>query len=401
MNILILHNAYQHRGGEDSVVELEGQLLREAGHAVHIELVSNEAIFGFPSKVKTILRTPYNRHRKQWMSKLLRRTKAEVVHIHNFFPLLTPAVHEAASEQGIAVVQTMHNFRTICASALLLRNGEVCEKCVSGNRFWGVAHRCYRNSFVGSLAVVQMQRRAFQTSVWEKHVHRIIALTSFARKKLIEGGLPENRLVVKPNFVEESRGPGRKINRRGVLFVGRLSEEKGVDQLIDAWKSLQNIPLKIIGDGPRRNQLETNAPSNVSFMGLLSREEVLDEMAKASALIMPSIWYEGFPMTIVEAFSAGLPVIASRLGSMAEIITHGENGLHFNHSDSSDLAEVVRAAFAQNGYLGELGRRAFDTYRANYTPKRNLEILEGIYLSAIEENRVYTALESNKELLRH
>lgn len=388
MKILILHNTYQQRGGEDSVVEAESSLLRNAGHVVDVELVSNEMISGLPSKVKTFIRAPFDSDRKQWMVDLLQRTGAEVVHIHNFFPLLTPAVHEAASEQGVAVVQTMHNFRSICASALLLRNGQVCEKCVFGNRYWGVVHRCYRGSLAGSLSIVRMQQRASRTQMWEKHVHRIIALTEFGRNKLIEGGLPGNRMVVKPNFVEYEDLPHNKSERHGALFVGRLSTEKGADILIEAWKSLPDIPLRIVGDGPERARLEAIAPANVTFCGLLSRENVRQEMRCASALIMPSIWYEGFPMTIVEAYSSSLPVITSKLGSMAEIITHGENGLHFNPGDSVDLANTVWSAFSKIEALEKMGKSARKTYEALYTPKKNLELLEGIYASAIRESNI-------------
>lgn len=384
MKILILHNTYQQRGGEDSVVEAESSLLRDAGHFVDVELVSNDSISGLSAKIRTFIRTPYDHDRKQWMADLLQRTQAEVVHIHNFFPLLTPAVHEAASERGVAVVQTMHNFRTVCASALLMRDEQVCEKCMAGNRNWALLHRCYRGSFAGSLALVRMQNRAFKTNTWEKHTDKIIALTQFGKDKFIEGGLPEKRLVVKPNFIADENFSPNDV-RSGALFVGRLSLEKGADKLVEAWKSLPDIPLRIVGDGPERSQLESIAPAHVTFCGLLSREDVRKEMAHASALIMPSIWYEGFPMTIVEAFSTGLPVIASRLGSMAEIITHSENGLHFTAGDPHDLADTVRTAFLNPISLTKMGHGARQSYETYYTPEKNLQMLEGIYASAIRE----------------
>ena len=303
MNILLLHNSYSRRGGEDVVVEAEARLLRDAGHDVRVEIVSNLSIEGASAKVGTFLRAPYDRSRKTWISKLLKDTGASLVHVHNFFPLLSPAVHEASAELGLAVVQTLHNFRLVCAGALLLRNGRECEKCISGSNLWGVVHRCYRDSMLGSLAVVRMQARAQRHGTWQKHVHRFIAPSEFVRRKFIEGGLPANRIMVKPNFVARLSVPSSQEPRRGALFVGRLSQEKGVGVLVDAWRLIDRTPLVVVGDGPLRAQLETAAPPNVRFLGELAPTLVAEEMRKAQLLIVPSICYESFPMVIAEAFS--------------------------------------------------------------------------------------------------
>jgi len=381
MRILIIHNEYQNRGGEDTVVAAEAGLLRSAGHEVHVEIVSNKQIRDKSEKIRTFLRTPYDPNRKEWMETILDSTKFDVVHIHNFFPLLTPAIHEAAAQRGVAVVQTLHNYRLLCAGALFLRDGEVCEKCLGGTNLWGVVHRCYRGSTLASLAVVRLQQRAKRHRTWHRHVHRFIALTEFARDKFVTGGLPAGRVAVKPNFADQFISPERE--RRGALFVGRLSPEKGVKYLIEAWAELPGIPLTIVGDGPERAQLEQIAPKNVRFLGSLAGDQVRNAMAEAQALIMPSVWYEGFPMTLVEAFSASTPVIASRLGSLAELVKEGVTGLTFEPGNAENLSKVARQAFSRPGQLEKMGKAAFEAYRTRYTPQANLGQLEAIYSDAI------------------
>jgi glycosyltransferase involved in cell wall biosynthesis len=380
---LVLHNSYQSRGGEDAVVAAETALLRQAGHSVHLEIVSNDSITGFTAKTAAFLNAPDDHRRKRWMDALLRRTGAELVHIHNFFPLLTPAVHEAAAERGVAVVQSLHNYRLLCAGALLLRDGQICEKCLGGSAAWGVVHRCYRNSLPGSLAIARMQHRARREATWHRHVHRFIVMTEFARQKFTAGGLPATKLAVKPNFTAPA--PHEEIPRSGALFVGRLSPEKGVAVLLAAWRQLPRIALTIVGDGPERPRLEAEAPPNVTFIGALSPDAVRTRMLAAQCLVLPSLSYEGFPLTIVEAFAAGLPVLASGHGAMNEIITDGINGRTFSPGNPQALAEAVRSAFGNLAALPAMGQAARRTYDALYTPGANLLRLEAIYADALAE----------------
>jgi glycosyltransferase involved in cell wall biosynthesis len=385
MKLLILHNRYQRAGGEDAVVTNETAMLRAAGHDVHLELVSNDSIGGLGSKVRTLLATPYDARRTTWMHELLERTGADLVHIHNFFPLLTPAVHEAAAAHGVPVVQTLHNYRLICAGAMLMRDGEVCETCVSGNRAAAVVHRCYRGSVAGSAAVVAMQNRAARAGTWGRAVTRFIALTEFARQKFIEGGLPAERIVVKPNALT---APALSDGRRsGALFVGRLSPEKGAAVLLRAWREVSGMALTVIGDGPERAALEAMAPDNVTFFGQLGPDKVAEHMRSAQMLIVPSVWYEGFPMTIIEAFAAGLPVIASDLGSLREIVTDGVLGRRFAPKDHAALAGIINSAAAQPEQLAAWGRAARAAYEQRYTAAQNLTMLEAIYRDVLTERR--------------
>lgn len=365
------------------MLEAEAGLLAKAGHDVHVETVSNDAIASAASKARVFLTARYDPARKIWMERLLDRTNADTVHIHNFFPLLTPAVHEVAAARGLGVVQTLHNYRLLCAGAQFLRNGQVCEKCLRGSRLWGVFHRCYRDSLPGSVSLVAMQGRASGRKTWLRHVHRFIALTEFARAKFVAGGLPADRIAVKPNFAPEPRAQrSGSVKRKGALFVGRLSVEKGVRTLVQSWKELPDIPLTIAGDGPERTTLAAMAPPNVRFVGHVSRAKIDALMGQAACLVMPSIWFEGFPMTLVESFSNGLPVIGSRLGALEEVIEHGETGLLVTPGEVGELTARVREAFEQESLLDRMGRAARQRYLDRYSPDANLPRLERIYEEA-------------------
>ena len=379
MRVLILHNTYQQKGGEDSVVAAKSALLRESGVDVTVEIVDNAAIQGLAAKARTFVFTPHDPARVGWAEAMVRKTKADIVHIHNFFPLLTPAVHEGARRGGAAVVQTLHNYRMLCANAYFLRDGAVCEQCLTAP-FMGVVHKCYRGSYAGSLALTRMQMRAKHDGAWSQQVDRFVALTNFARSKFIQGGLPGEKITVKANFVPNIPQP--ETPRRGALFVGRISPEKGVEVLMRAWKALPDFPLRIIGDGPQRAALQAAAPPNVEFLGQMPADAVRRHMASAEILVMPSIWYEGFPMTLLEAFSTSLPVVASRIGSLTELIEDGVNGALFNTGDAEDLAAKVSAILA-DGRARDLGRAASETWAANYTPQANLRALQAVYAEAL------------------
>ncbi|WP_197279368.1 glycosyltransferase [Devosia sp. A16] len=362
----------------------EVELLRRAGHTVRLEIVDNHTISGIGAKIETFFATPYNPARFDFIIGLIREFRPDVVHIHNFFPLFTPAVHEGARAAGVAVVQTLQNYRLFCAGAFFLREGRICEKCLHGARYWGVVHRCYRNSLPGSVAVVRMQNRAFSHRTWDS-VDRFIALTDFARAKCIEAGLSADRIAVKPNTLPlDWQTPGKISDKRsGALYVGRLSREKGVDVLLEAWRQLPDVPLTVVGSGPEEAALKSSAPPGVRFLGALQPEDVRTHMKEAACLIMPSRWYEGLPLTAIEAFSLGLPIICSRIGSLAEIVEHDSNGWHFETNSTTELAERVRSCFSTPGLLAKAGQEARASFHRQYSGDRNLEMLTGIYQQAI------------------
>lgn len=382
MKILIAHNYYQYSGGEDGVVAAEFQLLLTHGHDVELYSVTNDSIRGLYAKVCTALTTAYsNKARLNFMDKI-RSFRPDLVHIHNFFPLLTPSIYDACRNLNIPVVQTLHNYRTICCGAYLLRDGIVCEDCLNSTPYLGIWHRCYRNSFIASATLAHMISFHHDRKTWHTKVDAFISLTSFSKNVFVKSGFPASRIFVKPNFISGSLPIRQQAKREGALFVGRLSDEKGIKTLLEAWK---NIPytLKIAGDGPLRTLVEENQGTHLKYLGSLKPSEVREEMASSAFLVMPSIWYEGFPMVLVESFACGLPVVVSKLGSMAEIVSDGINGLHFFPGDSSSLKEKVEWAVQNLDELDAMGRNAFDTYSIKYTADINYNLLMNIYSTAI------------------
>lgn len=376
--ILILHNFYQQGGGEDKVVAAERDLLSVQGHEVKLVSVANNAIMGILRKVQAAWETPYSPSSLRMVESELQRFQPDVVHVHNFFPLLTPSIYDACKKAGVPVVQTLHNYRTICPGAMLMRDGQPCEECVSGSPYRAVVHRCYRGSLLGTLAVARMVASHRLRGTWLDKVDSFIALTEFAKSKFVQAGFPAEKIVVKPNFVDSPTVPSPGVKRSGALFVGRLSQEKGLDTLIEAWKTL-NIPLRVIGDGPLAVQVKSCGLSHVKYLGPCSSHEVAAEMAQALFLVVPSRCYEGFPIVIAEAFASGLPVLASRLGSLAEIVEDGVTGAHFEAGNPVDLAKKAQWAAGHPEELLKMEQQAVRIYKERYTAEENYRILIDVY----------------------
>lgn len=381
--VLLVHNAYQARGGEDVVIENEGELLRRNGCEVGLATVSNEAIEGPWQKLKTAWTLPYSSSAREWLAGEITVFRPDIVHFHNTFPLLTPAVYDACVVAGVAAVQTLHNYRTVCGNALLMREARPCEDCIGGSPYQAVVHRCYRNSRFASLAMARSIAYHRARNTWRAKVDRFIALTEFARSRFVAGGLPADKIVIKPNFVPDRRPEGVvDKDRKGALFVGRLVAEKGIETMVKAWSSV-DLPLRIIGDGPMLPWLEQNAPANMTVLGRRAPDEVAAEMARATFLLMPSEWYEGFPLTLIEAYCQGLPVICSRLGAMEELVSDGVTGLHFISGDACDLAAKATWAHTNWDAMVQMSRNARNAYKRFYTPDTNYPQLMAIYEQAV------------------
>jgi len=388
MRILLLHNYYQQEGGEDTVVANECELLVSHKNDVKLFSVSNYEIKDFFKKLKTAWKSPYSTEAKFKIATEIAHYQPDVVHMHNFFPILTPSIYDSCRESNVPVVQTLHNFRTICPNALLMREGKLCEKCVKSTPYHSVIHGCYRNSRIGTLALAHMVNYHRSRNTWATKVDRFIALTNFAKNKFIEAGFPEHKITVKPNFYKEKvKGLAKSPSpRNGALFVGRLSPEKGVPTLLRAWHGLA-IPLRIAGAGPLLSMVQASDNLLVTYTGRLDADVVSIEMGKAAFLVMPSEWYEGFPMVLVEAFAHGLPVIASRLGSLAEIVEDGMTGLHFKPGNAENLAAKVRWAVEHPEEMQRMGENARREYELKYTGDVNYRQLMEIYEGVVEEKR--------------
>ena len=377
--VLIVHNGYQHKGGEDTVVEAEVELLRERGHAVALFTRHNDDIHGV-SKLMLVANTFWASGVAAEFATELERFQPDVIHVHNTFPMISPAIYWVAAKYHIPVVQTLHNFRLLCPQAMFLREGKVCEACMGAIPWRGVVHGCYRNSKVQSAVLAGMVSLHRLLGTWQHKVTRYIALNEFCRQKFINGGLPAARVVIKANFVDFPRPA--VTQRADFLFVGRLSAEKGVDVLAQAARQTQ-VQIHVAGTGPEQRQLEQI--SNVQLLGALSTDDVRRRMSDSLALVLPSVWYENFPRTLVEAFGCGLPVIASRLGALAELVEDGVTGLLFNPSDADDLADKLQWAHAHPEQMRAMGEAARAKYEAFYTAEKNYQQLVAIYRDAIAE----------------
>lgn len=384
MKILICHNTYQIAGGEDTVVAAEKELLESHGHDVKLYEVSNNQIKGLFQKVKTGLFVAHSQTAKAALKQYLEDFPADIVHFHNTFPLLTPSVYDACQELNIPVIQTLHNYRTICPGALLMRSGSVCEKCISGSPYNASVHGCYRNSKVQSLAVSHMVSHHKRHNTWNTKVDRFIALTKFAKQKFTEAGFNPNLIRVKSNFINLNKQEALTEKKSFALFVGRLSEEKGIQTLIQAFKNI-DVPLKIAGDGPLLEELQSHPLNNIEILGRKDSASIHQLMKDAQFLVMPSQWYEGFPMVIVEAFAHGLPVLCSKLGAMEEVVIDGKTGSHFPAGNNQKLSERASMLYNSPRKCFEMGVEARSQYNQHYNADVNYQQLISIYQEAIDD----------------
>jgi glycosyltransferase involved in cell wall biosynthesis len=394
MKILSVHNSYQTPGGEDQVFAQEAELLRSHGHQVVLYHTSNEQVKG-KNPLVLLGDTIWNKRAHSELLALMRRERPDVVHVHNTFPVISPAVYYAANDAGIPVVQTLHNFRMLCPAGTLFRDGHVCEDCIGKRVPWpGVIHGCYRNSRLATAAGAAMLATHNYKQTWSKAVSAYIALTDFARNKFIQAGFPAEKILVKPNYLQADPGVGEGTGNYA-LFVGRLTAEKGISTLLEAWRQIgTELPLQIAGDGPMAPEVEkaSREMQGVTWLKWLPREEILERMKHASALILPSTWYEPFGMILVEAFAVGLPVIASDLGSMSVIVDHQRTGLHFEAGNATSLVEAVRWFRAHPAEVALMRSQVRLEYEMKYTAERNYAQLMNIYELVVN-------LSANKEVV--
>ncbi|MFA5156167.1 MAG: glycosyltransferase family 4 protein [Candidatus Omnitrophota bacterium] len=390
MKLLLLHNYYKNPGGEDSVFAAEFQLLLEKGHKVITYTDNNSRLYkigSFHAARQTLWAS--DSYRK--ISQIIQKEKPDIAHFHNTFPLISPAAYYACKKAGVAVIQTLHNYRLACPAAIALRSGKTCQDCFNKFFPWpAVWHRCYHGSFSQTFAVSAMLAFHRLLETWQKQVDAYIALTEFAKCKLASGGLPNEKIFVKPNFVSDPGGIIEK-GRTYAVFAGRLSPEKGIMTLLDAWRIMNNgIGLKIAGAGPLEAEIKqfikTHRLKHVELLGHCGHNRTIDLIKRANFLIFPSVWFEAFPVSLVEAFACGTPVIAASIGVMPELIRDGKTGLLFNPADPSGLAEKIKWLWKNPGKQQELGNAARQEYTDKYTPEKNFGILMSIYDSALKNN---------------
>lgn len=388
MKILQVHNYYQYSGGEDVVLNNELALLNAHGHEVIQFTKSNKEIdnYSFIEKSKLFFGAAYSNKSYNEISELIKRSKPDTCHVHNTMPLISPSVYYACSHNNLPIVQTLHNYRLLCSNAYLFRDGKVCEECIGKSLYNSVKYGCYRDSKLQTFSLARTIEKNRKWSTWNNKIDLYITLTEFAKNKFIEGGLPEDKLKVKPNFLSEDPGINNNTQNH-FLFAGRLDITKGLQVIFDAIKSVdESIKILVAGDGPFKSEVQNS--SKVKYEGQLANNELIKKLHDSVALIFPSIWYEGMPMLIVEAFACGKPVIASNLGSMAELIQDGKTGLLFELGNAADLAEKINWAYLHKEEMKQMGINAREEYEQKYTAERNYNLLMKIYNEAIENRKV-------------
>jgi glycosyltransferase involved in cell wall biosynthesis len=393
--IMVVHNRYQQRAGEDAEVDAEIGNLADHGHEVQRFIVDNDSIrtAGLASKARLAVETVWSRRAARQLAEAVRRNRPAVVHIHNTFPLLSPAIYGALDKTGAAIVQSIHNYRPVCPSANLFRDGHDCTDCV-GRRFaWpAIVHACYRDSRGQSAVVAAMLAAGRATRAWERAVDRFIAPSPTVADMLAGPAIPRDRIVVKPNFVGADPGAGSAgIRDDTYLYAGRLALEKGIGTIPAAWALLGNLAAacRLAGSGPLADQLAASAADDARVvpLGNLDRPALFEELRRARALIFPSIWREPFGLTIVEAFASGTPVIAARVGAPADLVEEGVTGLFFRPGDADDLAERIRWASGNPTEMAGMGRRARREYELRYSAEVNYAELTGVYRQALAHRR--------------
>jgi glycosyltransferase involved in cell wall biosynthesis len=388
MRVGIFHNRYIHRGGEDVVVDQEIELLSKAGHEVHVHQVDNrEEIARSPlGPLRTAFRARWNPKTVRDVGVFLDAHPIDVAHIHNYFPVLSPSLHATLHGNGVPVVQSLHNFRLLCANGYFLRDERSCEDCVSRGPWNAVKHGCYRGSRVQTAVWAELTAHHRRRGTWESCVDLFLAPSEFARGKLLQTGIPAEQLRVVPNPVLD---PGPSNTRgEGAVFVGRLSREKGVHLLIEAWRELDGVPLRIVGAGPESEKLRVQASGmpHVEFLGERPRDGVFAALCAAGFFVAPSDWYEVFGLTVLEAMACGRAAVVPRTTALAELIEPERTGLCFERGDVAALARACRTLAGDPERTHEMGLRARERYEEAFAPDACLAHLESAFESVMRES---------------
>ncbi|MCH7669816.1 MAG: glycosyltransferase [Acidobacteria bacterium] len=381
MKVLQIHTKYRQSGGEDTVVQAEAALLRDAGHTVTLFEAQNHSGRAAVVQLGAAVWNPRSAKR---LAEHIASDRPDVAHIHNTWFAMSPSVVRVLHKANVPTVMTLHNYRLTCSNALLLRDGKPCEKCVEGSALQAVRYGCYRSRPESMIAAITIGVHR-QRGTWEDNIDVFLALTDFMKAIIVRSGIAAEKIVVKPNSAPDpGRRPEAVANSDTVVFVGRLSPEKGIDRLVEAWNvsTPPGLRLKVVGDGPLLRDLEKQASASIEFVGSVPSSEVQKHLLSARALVFPSIWYEGFGLTIVEAFAAGVPVLANNLGAMSSLVKPlGSDWLLEDRRSwpkaLADLADSRRIAAS-----GSLARKLYDKM---YTGHANLLALEAAYARAVEE----------------
>ncbi|NVK42266.1 MAG: glycosyltransferase family 4 protein [Oceanospirillaceae bacterium] len=381
MKILQVHNIYQGKTGEEAVVDEERKVLEENGHKV-IQYIKDNASLKDDSKLKRlrmICSLNASKEVAKELGELLDRERPDICHVHNTFPIITPIVYEVCKSKGVPVIQTLHNYKMICTNSLLFRNGEVCELCLNRSLYNSIKHKCYRDSYFATAAQAHVIQTHRKRGTWENSIDRYICLTDFQKDKLIAGGMNPEKMMVKHNFLSEA--DTNVQSGSFFLFVGRLNDSKGLQDLL--YLFAHNNASKFVLIGKSDNPEVFNEFDNVEHLGEQDRSIVLEYMRKCKVVLFPSMYYEGMPMVILEAFSHKKPVIARNTGAMSSMIKHEFNG--FKYEDRASFVSYVELIDSNESLVQRLGDNAFNDYKAKYSREIGYKNLIDTYTTVLNE----------------
>lgn len=379
MRILVCHSRYRSGpvSGENRVADDEVRLLREGGHQV-LRYMPTPAVAGPVDLVKTGAGAVWNRRAVGELLALVERHHPEVIHFHNLFPTLSPASLRLKTRPTPAVVLTLHNYRLLCLPGTFVRDGGICQVCLGKIPWRGVRYRCYQGSVLASVALASSLTAHRAIGSFDR-VDRFLAISRFVKQMHVDAGLAEDRIRVKPNFAWPTQL--RKGSGEYFLYLGRLSQEKGVDTLLRAWPRSAGR-LIVAGAGPEEPRLKAMSAGGVEFVGRVSEGEAAKLLRGARSVIAPSIGHEGAGRVVLEAYAAGVPVIASDVGGLTESVIHGDSGLLFPASDEVALRRAIEYLLDPRE-SERMGKRAFELWDELYRPERALSALEDSYASAM------------------
>lgn len=391
MKVLLIHNYLRPPSGENTVFDAEKELLLNHHRELATYEKSNYEIekYSLIKKLKIPLHIFWSLKSYKEIKRLIKTNRPDIAHFHNTFPLVSPSAYFACKDEGVPVVQTLHNHRLFCPGGYFLRNGKICKDCVEKGLRCSINNACYHDSKIQTAGLAAMLYIHRKLETWNKRIDCYITLTKFAKELYSNAGLPEDKISIKPNFIHDLKAYKKESVRFGV-FIGRLGVEKGVESLLHALRKTDNLSFKLLGDGPLRNSLEDIKSKlnlkNLEFCGYKSREETISILGKASFLVLPAIYYEGFPMVILEAMSLGKPVITTDLGGLPEIIRDGYNGFIVPSGDINVLSEKMNMLVKDKATCEMMGQNARKEYETKYTPEKNYEMLMDIYKKVIERS---------------
>lgn len=382
MRVLQVHNRYRLRGGEDAVVDATMALLVERGVEARLFTRDSEGMHGLAAKIRSVFSAVYSRESARAITAEIKAFQPDVVHVHNVFPLISPSVFDACAAAGVPAVMTVHNYRLTCPIGVHFVRGAVCTKCLGGHEEQCALNNC-RGSRFESAAYAFRGKATRLRGGFTRNVSAYIAISHFLKGQLVDAGFPAEKIAVVHNMAQVPERAGDAAQGQYAAFVGRLSDEKGVDTLIAAAKLAPEIPVRIAGGGELREALERGAPANVRFVGMLDRGALADFYANARFAVVPSAWWETFGLVAVEAMGHGLPVVSARMGALPEIVQDGETGLLFPAGDAQALAQAMRTLWNEPATCAAMGAAGRVRAASAFSRDRYFEGLMNVYQRVI------------------